>query len=137
MVVLEMERVSEKGASRDEPERRSKRFDVTETQAYRDLYANNLRMYGFLMKKVRIFVMISPWPNLLYSFITHAIYFMIKLSKLLSFSTEENRLCTVFANMYFLIPSCVLAIDERSKHFTTDLIKFPKTLQLEADPVYF
>ena len=54
MVVVEMEGVSEKGPSRDEPERRSKRFDVTETQAYRDLYANNLRMYGFLMKKVRI-----------------------------------------------------------------------------------
>ena len=67
MVVLEMERVSENGASRDEPERRSKRFDVTETQAYRDLYANNLRMYGFLMKKVKIFEL-NPWPNLFHSF---------------------------------------------------------------------
>jgi len=32
-------------------ERKPKRFNVTETQAYREVYANNLRMYSFLMKK--------------------------------------------------------------------------------------
>eukprot|EP00795_Rhopilema_esculentum_P008578 gene8578-14586_t len=35
----------------DERGKKLKRFDVTETQAYKDLYANNLRMYSFLMTK--------------------------------------------------------------------------------------
>ena len=35
--------------------RRRSRIDVTDTQAYKDLYANNLRLYGFLLQKVSTF----------------------------------------------------------------------------------
>ena len=47
-----MEETLEKVVMYEEIARRPKRFDVTGTQAYRELYANNLRMYSFLMKKV-------------------------------------------------------------------------------------
>ena len=51
MVVIQID--ENMTAEVDQRGKKLKRFDVTETQAYKDLYANNLRMYSFLMTKVR------------------------------------------------------------------------------------
>ena len=52
MVIRKMEGTLDKVVAYGQLERKPKRFNVTETQAYREVYANNLRMYSFLMKKV-------------------------------------------------------------------------------------
>lgn len=61
-----MERNMENGAVHDHRESRPRRIDVTGTQAYRELYANNLRMYGFLMKKVLNFALLAYWAKYLH-----------------------------------------------------------------------
>ena len=52
MVALKMEETLEKVVANGRVERKPKRFNVTDTQAYREVYTNNLRMYSFIMKKV-------------------------------------------------------------------------------------
>ena len=54
MVLQKMEETLDKVVMYGQAERKPKRFNVTETQAYREVYANNLRMYSFLMKKVTL-----------------------------------------------------------------------------------
>lgn len=52
MVMLRMEDALDRAVANGKVERKPKRFNVTDTQAYREVYTNNLRMYSFIMKKV-------------------------------------------------------------------------------------
>merc|ERR1712141_47902 len=49
--MLRMEDALDRAVANGKVERKPKRFNVTDTQAYREVYTNNLRMYSFIMKK--------------------------------------------------------------------------------------
>ena len=77
-------------------ERKPKRFNVTETQAYREVYANNLRMYSFLMKKVTLSLGLTYDYNCCLSSSCITIYkfaWIIKINTSLNFFIAYHMVC--------------------------------------------